>query len=138
MLVKVDRVSMLNSIECRAPFLNKKIWDFTNSLPDDFLLNGWNKKHLLKEAFKDYFPKNFLNKSKKGFEIPVGDWLRTILKNELISFCNKDFLKKQNLFNPNYIIPIVTNHLNSKNDNTFRVWTFYCFQKWYSQNYKSN
>lgn len=138
MLVKVDRVSMLNSIECRAPFLNKKIWDFTNSLPDDFLLNGWDKKHLLKGAFKDYFPKNFLNKSKKGFEIPVGDWLRTILKNELISFCNKDFLKEQNLFNPNYIIPIVANHLNSKNDNTFRVWTFYCFQKWYSQNYLSN
>ena len=138
MLTKVDRVSMLNSIECRSPFLNKKIWDFTNSLPDSFLLNGWNKKYLLKESFKDYFPKRFLNKSKKGFALPVGNWLRTILKNELIAFSERKFLQKQNLFNPNYIIPIVQNHISSKHDNTFRVWTFYCFQKWYLSNYKSN
>ena len=73
LLVKVDRASMLNSIECRAPFLNKKLWDFTNQLPDDYLLKGWNKKYLLKESFKQYFPNKFLDKSKKGFQVPVGD-----------------------------------------------------------------
>ena len=49
-------------------------------------LNGWNKKYLLKESFKHVFPKNFLNKSKKGFEVPVGDWLRNFLKEELLSY----------------------------------------------------
>jgi asparagine synthase (glutamine-hydrolysing) len=76
MLVKVDRTSMLASLECRAPFLNKELWDFTNQLPDSYLINGWDKKHILKEAFKDYFPKDFLNKSKKGFGVPVGDLRR--------------------------------------------------------------
>ncbi len=136
MLVKVDRTSMLTSLECRAPFLNKEIWNFTNQLPENFLINGWDKKHILKEAFKDYFPNDFLNKSKQGFGVPVGDWLRGALKNELISFIDKDFLIKQNIFNPPYISEIVIQHLNSKMDNTFKIWTFYCFQKWYKVHYE--
>ena len=52
MLVKVDRTSMLNSLECRAPFLNQNLWHYVNTLPEDFLLKGWNKKYILKEAFK--------------------------------------------------------------------------------------
>jgi asparagine synthase (glutamine-hydrolysing) len=48
-VVKVDRTSMLASLECRAPFLNKEIWDFTSQLPEDFLIKGWDKKQILKE-----------------------------------------------------------------------------------------
>ena len=135
MLVKVDRASMLTSIECRAPFLNKELWNFTNQLPDEFLMKGWNKKYLLKESFKQYFPKNFLDKSKKGFQIPVGDWLRGSLKIELLLYIEHDFLKSQNIFKPEYIRKLVQNHIEGKVDNTFRVWCFYCFQKWYSHTY---
>ena len=131
MLVKVDRTSMLTSLECRAPFLNKAIWNFTNQIPEDYLIKGWDKKHILKEAFKEYFPKDFLNKSKKGFGVPVGDWLRHNLKKELILYCDKSFIEKQNLFDYEVVSKIVNNHINGKTDNTFRVWTFYCFQKWY-------
>lgn len=135
MLVKVDRTSMLASLECRAPFLNKELWDFANQLPESYLINGWDKKHILKEAFKQYFPKGFFNKSKMGFGVPVGDWLRSELKLELLFFTEKTFLEKQNIFQFNYITNLVNNHLEGKIDNTFRVWTFYCFQKWYSLTY---
>ena len=131
MLVKVDRASMLNSLECRAPFLNKEIWNFTNNLPDKFLLNGFDKKILLKESFKQYFPKQFLDKSKKGFSVPVGDWLRDVFKDELLSFTESEFLIKQGIFKFEYIRLLVDNHISGKEDNTFKVWTFYCFQKWY-------
>jgi asparagine synthase (glutamine-hydrolysing) len=137
MLVKVDRTSMLASMECRAPFLNKELWDFTNQLPDFYLINGWHKKYILKEAFKDYFPKDFLNKSKKGFGVPVGDWLRSELKPELLTYIDKNFLKMQNIFDYEIVSNIVFNHLESKFDNTFRVWTFYCFQKWYKNIYEA-
>lgn len=137
MLVKVDRTSMLASLECRAPFLNKELWDFTNQLPDTYLINGWDKKHILKEAFKEYFPKNFLNKSKKGFGVPVGDWLRSELRSELLSYIDKSFIVKQNIFQFEVISLLVMNHLNAKIDNTFRVWTFFCFQKWYKNIYLS-
>lgn len=136
MLVKVDRTSMLTSLECRAPFLNKEIWNFTNQLPEEYLINGFDKKHILKEAFEKYFPHKFLNKTKRGFEVPVGDWLRGSLKNELNSFIQKEFIEHQDIFNYDYVSKLVINHLTRKVDNTFRVWTFYCFQKWYNEIYR--
>jgi asparagine synthase (glutamine-hydrolysing) len=136
MLAKVDRTSMLSSLECRAPFLNKELWDLTNQLPDSYLINGWDKKHVLKEAFKEYFPKDFLNKSKKGFGVPVGDWLRSDLRFELLSYIDKSFIDKQKIFKLDIISKLVEDHLNLKIDNTFRVWTFFCFQKWYKNIYE--
>lgn len=137
MLVKVDRTSMMNSLECRAPFLNKTLWDFSNSLPENYLLKGWSKKHILKEAFKHEFPDGFLEKSKKGFAVPVGDWLRAGLKNELESYINSKLLNEQGLFNSQYVKALVLNHISGKEDNSYKVWTFYTFQKWYFSLYKN-
>lgn len=135
MLVKVDRTSMLASLECRAPFLNKKIWDFSNSLPDNFLIHKRSKKYILKEAFKDVFPDRFLDKSKKGFGVPVGDWLRKSLKEELLGYVDKSFIAKQDLFKYDYIYDLVNSHVEGKEDNTFKIWTYFCFQKWYKKMY---
>lgn len=134
LLVKVDRAAMLTSLEARAPFLNQELWNFTCGLPDSYLLKGWNKKYLLKKSFEQEFPKGFLNKSKKGFGVPVGDWLRNHLKTELESYINQQFLEKQNIFHVDFVRNMVKRHIEGKVDNTFRVWTFYCFQKWYVHN----
>jgi asparagine synthase (glutamine-hydrolysing) len=136
MLVKVDRTSMLSSLECRAPFLNKTLWDFTHSLPDEYLINGNDKKRILKKAFEKEFPNKFLEKAKMGFGVPVGDWLRSHFKDELIYFTNAEFLINQNIFNVDFVVNLVQNHLNFKRDETFLVWTFYCFQKWYQKVYE--
>ncbi|SDH57762.1 asparagine synthase (glutamine-hydrolyzing) [Winogradskyella thalassocola] len=135
MLVKVDRTSMLCSLECRAPFLNKAIWDLTNSLPENYLMKGWNKKYILKEAFADKFEPGFLDKSKQGFGVPVGDWLKSSLKSELLSYIEPKLIESQNLFNIDDISTLVNNHLSSKEDNSMRVWCFYTFQKWYLNTY---
>ncbi|HET8885503.1 MAG TPA: asparagine synthase (glutamine-hydrolyzing) [Salinimicrobium sp.] len=135
MLVKVDRTSMLTSLESRAPFLNKELWNFTSQLPENYLLKDWNKKFILKEAFKEFFPNAFLDKSKKGFGVPVGDWLRGYLKNELISYYEMGFISKQGIFKYSAIKELIENHLEGRADNTFRVWTFFCFQKWYKANF---
>ncbi|RYH74578.1 asparagine synthase (glutamine-hydrolyzing) [Meridianimaribacter flavus] len=138
MLVKVDRTSMLNSLECRSPFLNKNLFDFTMNLPEDYLLNKWSKKHILKAAFKEDFPENFLEKSKQGFGVPIGDWLRKGMKKELESYIEPSFLKQQDIFNVQQTISLIQNHLTGKRDNTFKVWAFFCFQKWYRYNILNN
>jgi asparagine synthase (glutamine-hydrolysing) len=135
MLVKVDRTSMMSSLECRAPFLNKAIWNLTNTLPENFLMKGWNKKYILKEAFADKFAPGFLDKSKQGFGVPVGDWLRASLKPELESFIEPKLLESQGIFNSDFIINLVKNHISGKEDNSLRVWSFYAFQKWYLNTY---
>lgn len=136
MNVKVDRTAMLASIETRSPFLNRNLWEFSSQLPENFLIKGVNKKYILKKAFEKDFPKGFLDKSKKGFGVPVGDWLRGALRNELEKYIEKDFLSKQGIFNIEYITTLVKNHISGKMDNTFRVWSFYCFQKWYKEIYE--
>lgn len=136
MLVKVDRTSMLNSLECRAPFLNKKLWDFTSRLPEKYLIHGWDKKYLLKKAFEKYFPQGFLNKPKQGFGVPVGDWLRTSLNRELHRYAEESFIQKQGIFQYETIKDLVNQHIEGKTDNTFRVWTYFCFQKWYKEVYE--
>jgi asparagine synthase (glutamine-hydrolysing) len=80
MLVKVDRTSMLNSIECRAPYLDHRLMEFSYQIPDNFLINGQNKKRILKDTFSDMLPKDFFSASKSGFEMPIGDWFRAELK----------------------------------------------------------
>lgn len=138
MLVKVDRTSMLNSLECRAPFLNRELFNYTSSLPEDYLLNKWSKKHILKEAFKSEFPEGFLDKPKRGFGVPVGDWLRDGLKRELAGYINDKLLDQQGIFDSKNIKKLVLNHLNGKEDNTFKVWAFFCFQKWYTKTYMTS
>lgn len=137
MLAKVDRTSMLNSLECRAPFLNKKLWAFANGLPEEYLMKGWNKKYILKEAFKHEFPDGFLEKSKQGFGSPVGDWLRSSLRAEMESYIEIPFLEKQSIFNINYVTSLVQDHLSGKKDSTYSVWAYYCFQKWYCNIYNN-
>lgn len=135
MLVKVDRMSMLNSLECRAPFLNRELYEYTMTLPENFLMRKWSKKYILKEAFADVFPKGFLEKSKQGFGVPVGDWLRSNLKTELLSYIEVLFLKEQSIFDIKNITRLVDDHLTRKQDQTFKVWAFFCFQKWYKTTY---
>lgn len=135
MLAKVDRTSMMSSLECRAPFLNRELWEFSNTLPEIYLMKGWNKKYILKDAFKDQFPDKFLDKSKSGFGSPTGDWLKQSLRKELESYIEPELLKSQGIFNVEVITKLVKDHLDSKKDSSFRVWSFYCFQKWYKFTY---
>ncbi|OIQ27497.1 MAG: asparagine synthase (glutamine-hydrolyzing) [Bacteroidetes bacterium MedPE-SWsnd-G2] len=135
MLVKVDRTSMLNSLECRAPFLNRDLYNYVSNLPENYLINKWSKKHILKAAFQEQFPKGFLDISKQGFGVPVGDWLREGLKPQLVKMIDQKFLDNQHIFESNQIITLVKNHLSGKEDNTFKVWPFFCFQKWYLNTY---
>jgi asparagine synthase (glutamine-hydrolysing) len=136
MLTKVDRSSMLASIECRAPFLDHRLIDFSYNLSSEFLIKNNETKFILKDTFKDMLPKGLFNKPKSGFGVPVGDWLRNDLKDELINLTNREYLIHQNIFNENLIIQLVDEHLTSYRDHTFKLWTIFCFQKWYKNIYE--
>ena len=137
LLPKVDRTSMLNSIECRAPFLNTDLWDFTKSLPEDYFIKGFNKKVLLKKSFENYFPKNFLNKKKHGFGIPVGNWIRTHFKKEILNYSNPILIENQGIFKIDDLNFLIKSHMKGEIDSTFKIWSFFCFQEWYFKVYQS-
>jgi asparagine synthase (glutamine-hydrolysing) len=138
MLVKVDRASMLTSLECRAPFLDHRLMELTYNMPDKFLISGNNKKRILKETFEDLLPYDFFNAPKVGFEIPIAHWLRDELKEDLIQTLSADNLNQHQLFNNQYISELVHEHVDLNINHANKLWTLYCFQKWYIHNSNDN
>jgi len=134
MLVKVDRASMLCSLECRSPFLDHRIMEYTYQLPDEYLLNNGNKKRILKDTFADMLPEGFFNAPKSGFEIPVGDWLRGPLKDDMVGTLSDAALRQTGFFNTEYIKKLIADHVSNKANNARQLWTLYCFQKWFNKN----
>jgi len=74
-LAKVDRASMLNSLEVRAPFLDIELVDFLRRLPAKMKLRGGTTKWILRKAARPLLPAHVLKRSKQGFALPVGGWL---------------------------------------------------------------
>lgn len=79
-LVKVDRMSMANSLEVRAPILDYQVAEFAATLPSSQKYREGEKKYLLKEVFKPFIPESLLYRKKMGFTTPLDDWFRTELK----------------------------------------------------------
>jgi asparagine synthase (glutamine-hydrolysing) len=79
-LTKVDRASMANSLEVRVPLLDHKVVEFAFSLPLDLKLRKGRGKYLLRQVMKKRLPAGHLNLPKKGFRIPLHQWMRGKLK----------------------------------------------------------
>lgn len=77
-LAKVDRAAMMNSLETRAVFLDNDIVDFCRKLPHHFKLRNGERKYLLKKALEPLLPASILQRRKKGFGIPLADWMRDV------------------------------------------------------------
>lgn len=75
-LVKVDRASMLNSLEVRAPFLDCELVDFARRLPSDVKLRGTTTKWILKQLAATLLPAEIIQRPKQGFGVPIGRWFR--------------------------------------------------------------
>lgn len=77
-LTKVDRVSMSVSLECRVPFLSKKLIEYLFSIPQDTRLYKGELKGAMKEAFKELLPNQIINRPKEGFNVPAESWSKDI------------------------------------------------------------
>lgn len=133
-LVKVDRCSMLQSLEVRAPFLDKKVTEFVARLPVSAKLSGFKRKWLLKKAFAKILPPEILKRNKRGFQIPVADWLRGQLKPLLLEFLSPEFLARQGIFNPVAIEKMMQEHFWEKRDYRKQLWTLLVIQLWLDAN----
>jgi asparagine synthase (glutamine-hydrolysing) len=80
MLRKVDTASMLNSLEVRVPFLDHRIVSFVMSMPGEWKMNGTLRKRILKDAVRDVLPRGIRRRPKRGFDVPVGEWLKSDLR----------------------------------------------------------
>lgn len=129
-LVKVDRASMFNSLEVRAPFLDTNVVDCVNSLPTSFKLNGLQSKYILKKIMEGKLPKEIIWRKKKGFGIPLAHWLSNELKDFTAELLNEEKIDREGLFDSSYINRLLKDHYERRADNRKLIWTLIVFEMW--------
>ena len=137
-LVKVDRASMKYALECRCPFLDKNVVEYTYRLPPEFKDDNGNQKRILKDIAYEYIPKELLDRPKKGFGPPIDQWLRGPLRKQLLDYIDEDFLVKQGIFNPRETGEIVSDYIRKGDCGKWSgknlskvIWPYFTFQQWY-------
>lgn len=134
MLVKVDRMSMANSLEVRVPFLDHELVEFLATVPPSLKLKNYtNKKYLLKHAVSEKIPSEILCRKKRGFNIPVGIWIRTGLKDFVLDVMSNRAVRQMGYFKPDYIRQILAEHFERKRDYGYEVWGLLTFFIWHRQ-----
>ncbi|HMO79317.1 MAG TPA: asparagine synthase (glutamine-hydrolyzing) [Pyrinomonadaceae bacterium] len=129
-LTKVDRAAMAVSLETRAPFLDPRIGQFAASIPVEYKLKGKSGKVILKEAMKEILPHDILHRPKKGFGIPIAEWLKGRLNPLMREMLSPDRLKKQGLFNAEYVQKLIYEHESAAASHHKELWTLLVFQIW--------
>ncbi len=130
-LTKVDRASMACGLESRAPFLDAELVDSILKLPSWYKYGRGRTKRLLKRAAKGRLPKRVIERSKKGFGIPVARWLRGPLRSLLDDLLGFERLDRQGIFRPAVVARIVAEHQSGARDHRKPLWTLLIFQLWY-------
>jgi asparagine synthase (glutamine-hydrolysing) len=130
-LTKVDRASMACGLEVRAPFLDAQLVDFIQGLPPAFKFGQNQTKRLLKRAAAARLPRHVLQRPKKGFGIPVANWLRGPLAPLLNKLLDRERLKRQRLFHPEEVHRRIAEHRSGACDHRKPLWTLLIFQLWW-------
>lgn len=135
-LVKVDRASMHNGLEVRAPFLDCDVVDLVNTFPSSFKQQGFQTKYILKKVMEGKLPTDIIHRRKKGFGIPLATWLAGDLKDFCNEVLSQNNIETAGLFNWNYIDQLKKDHFSKRVNNYKQLWTLIVFQMWYNQWFK--
>lgn len=139
-LTKVDRASMRYALECRCPFLDKEVMEYSFRLPMDDKNDAGNQKKILKDMIYEYIPREVMERPKQGFSIPLNNWLRTVLKERIMDWTDKDYLLRQGIFAAGEMSRFIQDYMKygdrgkgSGQNFSLLVWSYFIFQQWYAE-----
>lgn len=132
LLVKLDRASMMSSLEGRVPYLDHQLAEFIWSL-DSAQTFG---KKLLRQAMAGVLPRRILARPKKGFPIPFSQWLsHKRIKKIIEPFFDEQYIVRQGLFNHAYLSALLAQHMSGGSDHRKKIGAYIMFQAWYQNWY---
>ena len=132
-LVKVDRASMLNSLEVRVPLLDHRIVEFACRLPLDMKIRNGSQKFLLKELLRDLVPASVVNRGKQGFGVPLKHWFRGDYRGFLQDMLLSKGARTADYFRPEMVKSLIDAHQRGPRDLSNRLWALLWFEQWLRQ-----
>jgi asparagine synthase (glutamine-hydrolysing) len=128
-LTKVDRMSMMNSLEAREPLLDHRLVEFAAKVPSGLKIRDGVAKYILKKAVGPLLPLDTIAKRKQGFSIPLQTWLRDYLKADVLDTLRSG--NRHGIFDQRAVEKITDSFFAGDDLRNHQVWTLYAFEKWY-------
>lgn len=132
-LTKVDRASMAVSLEARVPLLDHHVVEYAWQLPESMKLQGKTGKWLLRKVLAERVPRDLWDRPKKGFSVPVADWLRGELRDWTMDLLEPSKLASAGLLDPDAVTSLLNDHLSGRADHAEALWSLLVFQQWHDR-----
>jgi len=130
-LAKVDRMSMAHSLEVRSPFLDYRVYELAARLPQGLKLRGRTTKYLLRQlARRRGVPDDLVDRKKRGFGVPIGEWFRGELRSWVEGVIRDPRTRGRGLFDPAAVDRLLDQHLGGSADHTYRIWNLVMLELW--------
>ncbi|MBA2379873.1 MAG: asparagine synthase (glutamine-hydrolyzing) [Blastocatellia bacterium] len=130
-LTKVDRMSMANSLEARVPLLDHKLIEFVMTIPSTLKMNGSVSKYILKKAMEGTVPNEILHRSKQGFGVPIGEWIKQQLRARIVSDLRDQRTRERGYFDEKYIDTLLDEHQRNRRDHSHELWMLWMLELWH-------
>lgn len=130
LLYKVDRMSMAHAVEVRPPFLDDRIVDFAARLPHRFKMSAFDTKLVLRRLMKDALPPEILRRPKIGFDIPIHEWFRGVLRPLLLDTLDEIAIEESGLFAWPAVNKLIHEHLERKANWGYHLWGLLTLVLW--------
>lgn len=132
-LCKVDRASMAASLETRVPFLDKRVIEFSQTLPIEYKLRENETKYLLRNMLYKRVPRELIDRPKMGFAVPMAKWLRGPLANWAYSILEQDLSHISKNLETKHILKMFDKHYTGKANYQNQIWTIITFLEWHKR-----
>lgn len=129
-MVKVDRMTMANSLEARSPLLDQELVEFATGIPSELKIKGGETKYILKKALEGFVPREILYREKQGFGVPIEAWINRELREGIReTLLDKNSLGRK-LFDRSYIEVLLSEHSSGRRDHSHAIWALFMLEKW--------
>ncbi len=138
LLVKMDIATMASSLEGRSPFLCKELLEYVPGMHDYYKINGTTTKFILRQLAKKYLPQVLVNQPKRGFEIPLKDWVENELKEIIFDYLQSSSSLSSQMVDRKFICGLLYGKQKlSAEKRAKMLWTLFSMDVWYRNLYKS-
>lgn len=130
LLVKVDRMTMANSLEARSPLLDRAVIEYAARLPSRARLDGRRTKAILRDAFADLLPPDVSARPKTGFGVPIDAWFRGELRDRVRDELLGAQARSRAYLSRPAVNRLIAEHLAGTANHGHRLWTLLTLERW--------